>query len=118
MTAITAIICFFILLVLTILAFHYTARHIYDYQIKEQSICVLLFRRIPLINIPINDISEIQKLLYKEVFLRKGTLMALSLGNRMWGDVILIRKKNGIVRTILITPDNADWFIQQVKSHF
>lgn len=117
MITVVSVILFILLLVSFALVFQYVAHYIYDYKTQGRSVCILLFKKIPLSQIAFENIAEIRKISYKEAVFGKETLMALRLGNRIWGDIILIRKKKGIIKTILITPDNATQFLQQVKSH-
>jgi hypothetical protein len=70
-------------------------RHIYDYDVSNGRIRVLLFRHIPIFAVSISDIQEIRKISGKE--LRKPRV-ALRLGNRVWGDCVLIQKSSGFFK--------------------
>ena len=62
------------------------------------------------------DVTEIRKITYKEAILRLSPL-TLHFGNRLWGDIVLIKKSKGLNRSLVITPDNAERFIDDVKRH-
>lgn len=108
---IAAIIC---LLIATILLAQFTLRYIYNYQISDTGIEIVLFSRVPVKKIYFSNIEEIRKLSFKETLL---LFSALRFGNRVYGDIVLIRQRKGLVKTILITPDNADRFVGEVLQH-
>lgn len=112
MTNIIPIIAFILLLLFAIVFFQYTARYVYNYVINDTGIVIVLFGKIPLKRMDFNNIAEIRKTSYKETF---SMVSALRFGNRIWGDIVLVRQKKGIIKTVLITPDNADKFIFGVQ---
>ncbi len=63
------------------------------------------------------NIAEVRKVSFKEATFQKGIegVLVLRCGNRLWGQIILIRRKKGIFKTILITPNNADKFISKIR---
>ncbi|MBF0330143.1 MAG: hypothetical protein HQL10_13395 [Nitrospirae bacterium] len=116
MTNIIPIAGFVLLLLFTALLFQSMARYVYNYKIGKTGIEIALFGKIPLKRIPFDNISEIKKTSYKETFFTKSTEMFLALrfGNRIWGEIVLVRQRKGFIKIVLITPDNADGFIQEV----
>jgi len=68
----------------------------------------------PVISINYLDILEIRRITFKEA-LRLNQLSTLRLGNRMWGNIVLIKKSTGFFRTIIITPDNSETFMNDVN---
>lgn len=112
MTNIMSIIAFLLLLLFAVMFFQYTGRYLYNYVIKDTGIVIALFGKIPLKHMNFNNIAEIRKTSYKETF---SMVSALRFGNRIWGDIVLVRQKKGIIKTVLITPDNADKFILEVQ---
>ncbi len=87
-------------------------RYVYNYDIKGDCVRVVLFRLVPLMTIRISDIREIKE--SPPIELWKPT-PALKFGNRLWGACVLIHKKRGLIRRVVITPDNAYEFVEQVK---
>jgi hypothetical protein len=65
---------------------------------------------------PFSDIIEIRKISLKEALLA-NEFSTLRFGNRIWGGIVLIRKANGLFKTIVITPDNPEMFINNVNQH-
>ena len=63
---------------------------------------------------PFTDIVEIRKMSFKESLLA-NEFSTLRFGNRIWGDIILIRKSKGLFKNIMITPDNSEMFINDVN---
>lgn len=111
------IIVFLSLLIATILLAQFTLRYIYDYQISDIGIEIVLFGKFPIKHIPFNNIEEIRKLTFKETLPFKSIEMfsALRFGNRVWGQSLSIRQKKGIIKIVLITPGNTDGFLEEVQ---
>ncbi len=115
---IIAFVALIFLLIFTILLVQFTMRYIYNYQIRDTAIEIVLFGKIPIRRIPYNNIAEIRKLPFKVVLpLSIEMFSALSFGNRVWGTGVLVRKKKGMIKQILITPDNPDRFIFETLQH-
>ena len=108
---------FIFLIIFTTLAFQLFERYVINYRIAKDSIQFVLFGKIPLIQIQLANIAEIRKVSFKEATFQRGIegILVLRCGNRLWGQIILIRRKKGIFKTILITPDNADEFISKIR---
>jgi type IV secretory pathway VirB6-like protein len=96
----------------TIVLLQLFLRYIYDYEIKGDQVRVLLFRVVPVMTIAISNIREIKEC--PPIELWKPTFV-LKFGNRLWGDCVLIRKNRGLLRSVVITPDNAHEFVEHVK---
>ena len=117
MTNLILIILFVSLIACVVLLFQYAGRYVYNYEIKETGVEIVLFGKIPLKRMDFNNIVEIRKTTYKETMPFKNAEMfsTLRFGNRIWGDIVLVRLKKGFVKAVLITPDNADRFINDVQ---
>lgn len=90
----------------------YCLRFLYDYRVREDSIEVLLFRLIPIYRIRIQNIESIDVIGWRELGVGVFTLR---LGNRLvLHDMVLIRKR-GFIRSIVITPSNPYDFVAQVR---
>jgi hypothetical protein len=105
------VVCF---LALSVLVGQFVLRFIYSYDIKGGAIRVLLFSAIPIIRIPISQVVEVTLLPRGEF--RLNPFYALRFGNRLIGNAVLVRKKQGLIRSIIITPDYPDRFIDQCNS--
>jgi hypothetical protein len=101
----------FIVFALTL--FQVCFRYVYGYDITRDQVRIMLFESVPLMRIRIADILEISERSHTELW--KLTL-ALKFGNRLWGKCVLIRKKNGLIRSIVITPDDAHAFVERVRA--
>jgi hypothetical protein len=102
------------LLILSGSLFQLFGRYLYNYYIEEDSIKVILSGRVTLGHIPFSSVQEIRKVSFKEALLPNGLagFLALRIGNRVWGEILLIRRKKGIFKNILITPNSSDEFVQ------
>lgn len=89
----------------------YALRFVYDYRVKNHSIEFMLFRALPVYRIPVDNIDSIQK----TSWLRLGIGgMTLRFGNRVFGTCVLVHRRSGLFRRIVITPKDADKFVNDV----
>ncbi|MDQ0473381.1 hypothetical protein [Labrys wisconsinensis] len=92
-------------------------RFIYGYRIRAENIEIVLFNRLPVYRIPIASIDTISKASWRQMGIGGLTLR---LGNRIARHGLLIRRKNGWLRCVIITPDDNDAFIREfdlIKKH-
>jgi hypothetical protein len=87
-------------------------RYIYNYKIEGDRIAVKLFSTMTVMRIRIDDILEIRQCSSRELLMPS---FALRLGNRLWGEAVVIRKRRGLFRAIIMTPDNAAGFVEEVR---
>jgi hypothetical protein len=109
------IIAFVFLAIFSCLIFQAFARYFYNYKISKDSIRIVLLEKITLFRISFSNIIEIKKISFKEALSNDEYFWALKFGNRIWGEGVLIRRKKGFLKMILITPDRADEFISKVE---
>ncbi len=107
---IDVIVAFIFLLILA----QFIGRYIINYQIRDTAIEIVYFGIIPIMRIPYNNIAEIRKVTFIEASLM---FFPLRFGNRFWGTIVAVRKKKGILKIIVITPDNPDRFISETLQH-
>lgn len=88
-------------------------RFVYDYRIENRAIEIVLFHLVPIYRLPFEDIELIRKTSWSELGVGGITIR---FGNRFAGQCVLIQKRNGWFRRIVITPNNADEFIGQVQA--
>jgi hypothetical protein len=98
-------------LALAILVVQFGLRHIYSYDIKNGAIRVVLFYAIPVFRIPLSEVVQVTRSPPRGLWLNPW--YALRLGNRIFGGVILVQKQRGSFKSIVITPDDPDLFIDQ-----
>ena len=110
-------IAFIFFVISVTLAFQILGRYIFNYRITNDSLQFVVFGKVPYMYIKLANIAEVRKVSFKEATFQKGIegVLVLRCGNRLWGRGILIRRKKGIFKTILITPDNADEFISKIR---
>jgi hypothetical protein len=113
-TLIEIILAVFILLIVI----HFITRYVYNYKLQDSGIRIMLFRIIPLVLIPYNYIKDIRRVTWVSYYKTIGIGVYLHCPSRIWGHHVLIEdKKKRISRYTLITPDNPDEFIAEVKKH-
>jgi hypothetical protein len=93
-------------------AFQSVGRYIISYKLAKASILVTVFGIVPVGSIPYRDIETMQEVKFTDTL--KPNLLTLRFGNRIFGNIVLIKKSRGILKTILITPDHPANFIEEV----
>jgi hypothetical protein len=80
---------------------------------------VLLFQFILLKRIPFDSIAEIQTVSFRDMLFRFVTIrppFTTRLGNRAFGEGVLITRESGVIRQCIISPDHPDEFIRSVTA--
>jgi len=88
-------------------------RVIYGYRVRNRAIEITLFHVLPVYRLPIDNIEQIQKASWYELGIGGCTLR---LGNRITGQGVLIKKRKGWFRRVVISPNDPDKFISQVTA--
>lgn len=91
----------------------YGLRFVYSYRVENRAVEIMMFHTLPVYRVPVDDIDLIQKASWGELGIGGATLR---LGNRLGGQCVLIRKRTGRFRRIVVTPDDADGFVSQVTT--
>ncbi len=91
------------------LSYQMALRHIVKYRITEYGIDTGWWgHRL----IPFDDIADIRRISYLDS-LGKG--LAYWRINRAWGDMVLITRRRSERNEVIVTPDDADGFVQEVR---
>lgn len=87
---------------------------ILGYRVRNHAIEFLLFHALPVYRLPLGRIRTVRKVGWCEVGIAPATLR---LGNRIFvRHFVLIEKKGGFPRRVVVTPSNPDKFINEVTS--
>lgn len=89
----------------------YMLRFIYDYRIKNNAVEILLFRLMPIYRLPVENIESIQSVGWGRLGIGGGVIR---LGNRFCRHGVLIEKRRGWFRYIVITPADVEGFLGQI----
>jgi hypothetical protein len=98
---------------LVLVAVVFGLRLLYGYRVRDQAIEVVLFHVLPVYRLPLEDIEQIRKASWSELGVGGRTLR---LGNRFARQSVLIQRRSGWIRRIVITPDDPDRFISEVAT--
>ena len=92
-------------------------RWIIRYRITNSSIEVVLFGCIPISKTLFPDILEVRSVSFNELLPWKNLQSVgwYRLGNRVWGDGVLIRRRRGMVRRFVISPDEPRDFVNELN---
>jgi hypothetical protein len=108
----TRTIVILLLAPLAVALFHLFGRRVYGYRLGSASIEILLFNTIPVWRIPYSEVAGVEELSLKQTL--KPSLRVLRLGNRV-GRVVSVQRRSGVVREILLTPNNPSVFAGELR---
>lgn len=94
--------------------FQFFGRYVINYQLNDASLTIVVFGFIKVMKIPYADIGDVREMTFKETL--RPSLTTLRFGNRIFGNIILIERKAGLVRRVLITPDDPSDFISKIRA--
>jgi hypothetical protein len=91
-------------------------RFLITYEITSNSIEVILCGVVPLKRIPFADITSVEFVSFKDLlpFVSLRSILAVRLGNRLFGKAVLVTQKSGLFHLSVLTPDNPDEFVRGV----
>jgi hypothetical protein len=81
------------------------------YRVIDDSIELVMFGKLRVWRCSFEDISEIQLISFARSFI----IPALHLMNRPFGQYVLLRRRRGVFRAVLITPDQPEEFVEIVR---
>ena len=96
----------------------YGLKYIYNYKLREDGIIVMIFGVIPIWRIKFNSIVSAREVTFMEVMPYRSMEMfsTLRFGNNLFGKMLFIQRKKGLIRSIIITPDNIEEYIVRISS--
>jgi hypothetical protein len=81
------------------------------YEIKDDCIEFVLFEKFSVWRTSFEDIEDIRLISFVRLF----TMPALHLMNRPFAQYVLIRRRHGVFRSAIMTPDRAGDFVEIVR---
>jgi hypothetical protein len=101
-----------------IVVWQYGLRYLTHYKIEDTGLKIVSFG-IRFARIKYENIELVKKLTTKEACTKYWQYLgAWNYPNRLWGSFIFIQQKGvSIRRNLLITPDNIEQFITELKKH-
>jgi hypothetical protein len=102
------------LLVLVIGSFQMFGEYLYDYNLSDTAVEFLVFRKIKVWSVPFNEITAIEPASWKDFFSLKR--MPFGFVSHPLGKFILIKRSKGIFKHIIVTPNNQNEFVDNVRS--
>lgn len=105
----------------TIGLFQIGGRYLIKYRIDDKAVRILFFGVLSMKSVALKDIREVKRLspkeLYCDTFVLRSPEMffAQRWGNRFWGEGVLISKKAGLFKNVLLTPDDVGTFVQTIQ---
>lgn len=105
----------------SVLLYQTAGRYLINYRLKENEVQIIVCGVLPVKRIPIDKIVDVQRLSAKEAWTRmlvwegREAFCAQAWGNRVWGDALVIRKRARLFELVILTPDNADDFAEEIR---
>ncbi len=106
-------ILFLLAVVVTGSAFQLFARYLYNYKLTDDSIQLIALGAVPVMRIRFADISDVREVSFGQTL--KSGPFTLRLGNRIIGGFVLVRKRKGLIRSVVLTPDDVPDFLRQIE---
>ncbi len=98
------------------LALQFGMRYVLQYTLSSDSVSFLLFGRVPIYQIALDDIEDLTVCDATEAY---TPFAAFNARNRIWGNLLMLTKKDGLVRNIIFSPNEPDryldWFERSLK---
>ncbi len=93
-------------------------RWMIEYRRDPDAVRVVVFRRFPIVTIPYHAIVEVRRVSSDEVLVpRSGVMLAaIRVGNRWTREAVLIVRRKGLRRGVVITPERPDEFVADVRA--
>ena len=109
---IVLLVCLVFCLVGSTCLYHIAGRFAFDYRLRPDRIEFVALRFFSIAHITFRDIAQIRKASWLDA-MSPGVL---SLHNRFFCQWLMITRRRGLIRRIMITPGNADEFIEAVRN--
>lgn len=101
------VVCILFIITVFVIS-NFLCRYIYEYRLTDDSIEIILFNFLPIYKIPYSKITTIKECSLLE------SIFSFSLGNRIFGKLVLVEKNTGILRRIIFTPSNSVEFVNAI----
>jgi hypothetical protein len=82
--------------------------------VENGFIRVVLYSRITAYRIPLSEVDAVERFWPSQARFR--LFYGLRLGNSNWANAVIIRKKGGLMRQVMLTPDDPMAFIDQCRA--
>lgn len=111
------IAAFVVLTPVTLFLMQYTHPLLYDYRMTDDAIVFVLFGGIPIKRIPFSNVANVRRASWWELVPCDNleTACALWVVNRPFRPLVVVRRKKGAVKAIVISPRDADGFVREVR---
>lgn len=98
-----------------IIGFHFIGRHYYNYKLANDALYIKPLGLFKLIKIRYSDIEEVKIIPMSKAILY-FFLIHIRFGYKLWGEgAIMIKRKTGFSRLIIITPEYPKVFIEEIQ---
>jgi|GEM_PF-4383785 hypothetical protein len=111
MTMVGNILAGFALIIIVFGASQIVGPYCVKYRITDDSIEFVMFRNLRVWRISFEDIADIRLVSFARSFI----IPALHLMNRPFAQYVLVRRRRGVFRAVLITPDQPRELVRLVR---
>ena len=106
----------FVFVALALTGFQLFGFVMYDCRVGDKGVDLMLFRYLRVWRIPYEDIDAVSPVTVRELVLKFGGVFFTYAG-RPFGPFVMLKRKKGIVRAVVITPRDRDRFVEIVNSN-
>ncbi len=108
-------------LVILLALYLYSFRYILRYSLQDGILRIRLFGSVTVRKIPLSEIEDAQVISWKEVIpgsrsFRPDFLFAERWGGYMIGKGVGIKKHTGLIRRVIISPEDPEGFAERIKA--
>jgi len=91
---------------------------IVTYMVTERAIEIRVMKKMRIMRIAFDEIADIHTIPYRDMlpWLNPKSVGWMRLGNRLCATGVLINRKGGIARSIVISPDKSNEFVENIRS--
>ena len=112
MTPIPALI---VLLIVVLGVAAFGLKYIFDYRLTERGLYVVILRLVPVKILPLSRIAGVERGPFDRSFWSTGMFTNVRLGNRLRGEMVLVKAKNLPVTGVVVTPGDPDAFERDLR---
>ena len=102
------------LLVLVLGFFQMFGEYVYDYGLSDTAVEFLVFRKIKVWTVPFNEITAVEPASWQDFFSLKQ--IPFGFVSHPLGKYVFIKRNKGILKHIIVTPNNQSEFLDKVRS--
>jgi hypothetical protein len=103
----------FVAFAAVVLFYIYGLRYVLTYRIGPAGLGVYYFGFLRTVYVPYPEIEEVRVVSFRESMGYGARVIRA--GNRIGGPVVVVKRRSGLLKTVLLTPADAEVFVRELK---